>query len=255
MRVFKLSRRSKLSFAVPQGGPSDVPVAIDRQHSVPPQVYELLRERIQIAELKPGESINERRLSEWLGVSRTPIREAVRKLAGDGLIEIVPNVGTTVALVDPRRVYEFCQIRVSLEAAAAAEATKHFTAAIGKQLDRMIAEQDATIDTGDAVRNINVDTEFHQLIHRTSGFTTMADFLQRVMGEIIRARHLSIKLPGRLREPIKEHKAIVAGLRSGNPAKASEAMRTHLDRSITSIMQVMETNPAFLVVNDTSKQK
>lgn len=226
-----------------------MPVAIDRRHSVPPQVYELLRERIQIAELKPGESINERRLSEWLGVSRTPIREAIRKLAGDGLIDIVPNVGTSVALVDPKRVYEFCQIRVSLEAAAAAEATKHFTSTIGRQLDQLIEEQDATIDAGDAVRNIKVDTEFHQLIHRTSRFTTMADFLQRVMGEIVRARHLSIKLPGRLREPIKEHKAIVAGLRSGNPATAAEAMRTHLDRSITSIMQVMKTNPAFLVVD------
>lgn len=223
-------------------------VALDRQQRVPGQVYELLRERIQTAELRPGESINERRLSEWLGVSRTPIREAIRRLADDGLIEIVPNVGTSVALVDPRRVYEFCQIRVNLEAAAAAEATKHITAKEGRELEALIDEQDATIDSGDAVRNINVDTEFHQLIHRLSGFTTMADILQRVMGEIIRARHLSIKLPGRLREPIKEHRAILAGLRSGDPAKAAEAMRTHLDRSISSIMQVMETNPAFLEI-------
>ena len=221
-------------------------IAFDRQQSVPRQVYELLRERIQTAQLSPGESINERRLSEWLGVSRTPIREAIRRLAGDGLIEIVPHVGTSVALVDPKRVYEFCQIRVSLEAAAAAEATKHFTPAIGKQLDRMIEEQDETIDTGDAVRNIEIDTEFHQLIQKTSGFSTMAEILQRVMGEIIRARHLSIKLPGRLRDPIAEHRAIVAGLRSGDPGRAASAMKNHLDLSISSIMRVMETNPEFL---------
>lgn len=222
-------------------------IAFDRQQSVPRQVYELLRNRIQTAELKPGESINERRLSDWLGVSRTPIREAIRRLAGDGLIVIVPHVGTSVALVDPKRVYEFCQIRVSLEAAAAAEATRHFTPAIGRQLERMIEEQDETIDSGDAVRNIDVDTEFHQLIHRTSGFSTMTEILQRVMGEIIRARHLSIKLPGRLRDPIVEHRAIVAGLQSGKAEQAAAAMRSHLDRSISSIMRVMETNPEFLV--------
>ena len=224
-------------------------VVFNRQQHVPLQVYELLRGRIETVELKPGESINERRLSEWLGVSRTPIREAIRRLAGDGLIEIVPNVGTSVALVDPKRVYEFCQIRVSLEAAAAAEATRHFTPALGKQLEQLIEEQDETITSGDLVRNINVDSEFHRLIQRASGFSTMGEILQRVMGEIIRARHLSIKLPGRLREPIDEHKAIVAGMRSGDPVKAAVAMRTHLDQSISSIMRVMETNPEFLVAD------
>ena len=224
-------------------------VVFDRQQHVPLQVYELLRGRIETVELKPGELINERRLSEWLGVSRTPIREAIRRLAGDGLIEIVPNVGTSVALVDPKRVYEFCQIRVSLESAAAAEATRHFTPALGKQLGQLIEEQDETITSGDLVRNINVDSEFHRLIQRASGFSTMGEILQRVMGEIIRARHLSIKLPGRLREPINEHRAIVAGMRSGDPTKAAAAMKTHLDRSISSIMRVMETNPEFLVAD------
>jgi GntR family transcriptional regulator, rspAB operon transcriptional repressor len=228
-------------------GYRDVNVVFDRQQNVPSQVYDLLRGRIETAELRPGESINERRLSDWLGVSRTPIREAIRRLAGDGLIVIVPHVGTSVALVDPMRVYEFCQIRVSLESAAVAEATRHFTPGIGTQLDGLIEEQDETISSGDAVRNINVDTEFHRLIHRTSGFSTMTEILQRVMGEIIRARHLSIKLPGRLRDPIKEHKAIVAGLRSGDPHQAAAAMKAHLDRSISSIMRVMETNPDFLV--------
>jgi len=224
-----------------------VTIEFDRFQSVPRQVYELLRDRIQTAQLRPGESINERRLSEWLGVSRTPIREAIRRLAGDGLIEIVPHVGTTVALVDPRRVYESCQIRLALECAAVAEATRHFTPAIGRKLEQLIAEQDETIDMDDGARNISVDSEFHKLIHKTSGFSTMAEMLQRVMGEIIRARHLSIKLPGRLREPIKEHKAIVAGLRSGDPQKAAVAMKNHLDRSISSIMQVMDTNPEFLI--------
>ncbi len=221
-------------------------ITFDRQESVPRQVYRLLRDRIQAGELKPGESINERRLAEWLGVSRTPIREAVRRLAGEGLIEIIPNVGTSVALVDPQRVYEFCVIRISLECAAIEEATRHFTPAIGRQLDRLIEEQDETVDTGDMLRNIAVDTEFHKVILKLSGFATVVEIMDRVMGEIIRARYLSIRLPGRLREPVAEHRAIVEALRSGDPKASSAAVRRHLKLSITSIMRVMETNPEFL---------
>lgn len=219
---------------------------IDRQLSVPRQVYDLLRDRIQSAELKPGESINERWLAEWLGVSRTPIREAVRRLAGDGLIEIIPNVGTSVALVDPRRVYEFCMIRISLECAAIEEAVGNFTPAAGRQLERLIEEQDETVSNGDNLRNISVDSEFHKFIIGLSGFSTVPEIMNRVMGEIIRARHLSIKLPGRLRQPIVEHQAILEALRSGDPKRCASAMRSHLELSISSIMQVMKTNPEFL---------
>ncbi|MEO6012834.1 MAG: GntR family transcriptional regulator [Devosia sp.] len=222
--------------------------SFDRQLNVSRQVYELLRDKIQTIELRPGESINERRLSEWLGVSRTPIREAIRRLSGDGLIEIIPNVGTSVALVDPRRVYEFCVIRRSLECAAVEEAALRMTPAIARQLDRLIDEQDETIESGDMMRNITVDSAFHRLINETSGFATLAEMMQRVMGEILRARHLSIKLPGRLREPIIEHRAIVDALRAGDPAAASQAMRTHLDLSIASVMHVLDGNPELLTV-------
>lgn len=220
--------------------------SLDRQFNVSRQVYDLLRDKIQVLELKPGESINERRLSEWLGVSRTPIREAVRRLAGEGLIEIIPNVGTSVALVDPKRVSEFCIIRRSLECAAIEEAAAKVSPAILRQMERLIAEQDETIDSGDMMRNIAIDSEFHRLIHTTSQLMSLAEIMQRVMGEIVRARHLSITLPGRLREPIEEHKAIVEALRARDPKKASAAMRRHLDLSITSIMRVMETSPEYL---------
>lgn len=221
-------------------------IVFDRQQSVPRQVYGLLLEKIQTAELKPGESINERRLVEWLGVSRTPIREAIRRLAGDGLIDITPHVGTSVTLVDPRRVYEFCIIRISLECGAIEESVKHFRPKDGQELDRLIEEQDDTIDSGDMARNIAIDSAFHRHILGLSGFATIPDIMNRVMGEIVRARHLSVKLPGRLREPIEEHRAIVAALRTGDPKLCAAAMRKHLELSISSIMRVMETKPEYL---------
>jgi GntR family transcriptional regulator, rspAB operon transcriptional repressor len=223
-----------------------VTIALDRQQRVPGQVYDLLRERIQSVELAPGTSINERMLADWLGVSRTPIREAIRRLADDGLIRIIPNVGTSVSLVDPRRIVECWIIRTSLEAAAIEESVKHFTKAHMRRLEAMIEEQDETIESGDMVRNISVDSEFHQLIVSLSGFPTIADILQKAMGEIVRARHLSIKLPGRLREPIIEHRNILEALRSGDPKRCSAAIRDHLDKSYSSILRVIDTNPDFL---------
>ncbi|MGA2045861.1 MAG: GntR family transcriptional regulator, partial [Roseiarcus sp.] len=103
-------------------------VAIDRGRSVPPQVYDLLRERILTMELEPGESINERRLADWLGVSRTPIREAINRLSANGLIAIVPNVGTSVSLINADKVREFNLIRTSLESLIVRLAAERFDA-------------------------------------------------------------------------------------------------------------------------------
>lgn len=214
---------------------------LDRQENVPRQIYEILRARILSTELAPGSSINERYLAEVLGVSRTPIREAIRRLSNDGLISIVPNVGTSVAAFDPLRVREFCQIRTGVECIAIEAAVKNFGLAEEKKLVQLIAEQDKTVDRGDMIANIAIDTEFHDVIMELSGYKVIPDFLHRAMGEILRARHLSIQLPGRLREPIIEHQVILEALRSGNPKTCVTAMKDHLDKSFASIMKVLES--------------
>jgi GntR family transcriptional regulator, rspAB operon transcriptional repressor len=212
---------------------------LNRQENVPRQIYEILRTRILSTELPPGTSINERDLVEALGVSRTPIREAIRRLSNDGLISIVPNVGTSVATFDPLRVHEFCQIRTGFECIAIEAAVKNFSLAEDRKLTQLIDDQDKTIDSGDMISNIAIDTEFHSVIMEMSGYKVIPDFLHRAMGEILRARHLSIQLPGRLREPIVEHKKILEALRSGNPKTCTAAMKDHLDKSFVSIMTVL----------------
>lgn len=212
---------------------------LNRQENVPSQIYEILRSRILSTELAPGSSINERFLAEALGVSRTPIREAIRRLSNDGLISIVPNVGTSVAAFDPVRVREFCQIRTGFECIAIEAAVQNFGLADDRKLARLIDDQDRTIDRGDMTSNIAVDTEFHDVIMELSGYKVIPDFLHRAMGEILRARHLSIQLPGRLREPIIEHQQILDALRSGDPKACVASMKNHLDKSFVSIMKVL----------------
>jgi DNA-binding GntR family transcriptional regulator len=214
---------------------------IDRQENVPRQIYEILRSRILSTELPPGSSINERYLSELLGVSRTPIREAIRRLSNDGLISIVPNVGTTVSTFDLSRVREFCLIRTSFECLAIEAAVKNFKLADDQKLSQLIEDQDQTIARRDMMANIAIDTEFHRVIMQLSEYKVIPEFMQRTMGEILRARHLSIALPGRLREPIIEHQAILIALRTGNPKACAAAMKDHLDKSYISIVKVLES--------------
>ena len=212
---------------------------LNRQENVPRQIYEILRTRILSTELPPGSSINERYLAEALGVSRTPIREAIRRLSNDGLISIIPNVGTSVSQFDTSRVREFCQIRTAFECLAIEAAVGNFSSSDDRKLVQLIEDQDRTIDRGDMISNIAIDSEFHNVIMELSGYKVIPDFLQRAMGEILRARHMSVKLPGRLREPITEHRAIVKALRSGNPKDCAAAMKDHLDKSFISIMRVL----------------
>ncbi|MDP8995494.1 MAG: FCD domain-containing protein, partial [Pseudomonadota bacterium] len=118
-------------------------------------------------------------------------------------------MGTSVAQFEPSRVREFCQIRTAFECIAIEAAVENFDAIHERKLVQLIDDQDKTIDRGDMISNIAIDSEFHGVIMELSGYKIMPDLLHRAMGEILRARHMSIKLPGRLREPIIEHQEIV----------------------------------------------
>ncbi len=222
-------------------------VAIDRRRSVPPQVYELLREKILTVQLEPGESINERWLADWLGVSRTPIREAINRLSANGLIAIVPNVGTSVSLIDAGKVEEFNLIRTSLETMIVRLAAEKFDDEADALLRDLIDRQIATLAQPDLIENIVVDTEFHRTIAGISGLSATWAILQHVMDEILRVRHLSVRLPRPLREPIDEHLAILAALRTRDPKRSARAMKAHLDASYGHIVAALAQHPGYLV--------
>ena len=227
-------------------GKSDASVAIDRRRSVPRQVYEVLREKILTVQLKPGESINERWLAEWLGVSRTPIREAINRLSANGLIAIVPNVGTSVSLINVGRVKEFSLIRMSLESLIVRHAAEKFNEASALALGALIDQQMATLKGPDLIENIVVDSQFHHAIAEISGLTATWAIMQHAMDEILRVRHLSIRLLRPLREPIDEHQAILDSLKTGDADLCERAMKAHLNSSFQHIAKALKHHPEYL---------
>jgi DNA-binding GntR family transcriptional regulator len=221
-------------------------IAIDRRVTVPPQVYEVLREKILTVQLKPGESINERWLADWLGVSRTPIRTAIDRLSANGLIAIAPNIGTSVSLINAGKVEEFSLIRTSLETMIVRLAAKRFDDGAEALLSDLIDRQFATLAAPDLIANIAVDTEFHRAIAGISGLSATWAILQHVMDEILRVRHLSVRLRRPLQEPIDEHRAILEALRERDPEKGAQAMKAHLDSSYRHIVAVLAQHPGYL---------
>ncbi|WP_158817616.1 GntR family transcriptional regulator [Methylocapsa sp. S129] len=228
------------------GRKKNAAVAIDRGRSVPPQVYEVLREKILTVQLKPGESINERWLADWLGVSRTPIREAINRLSANGLIAIIPNVGTSVSLINVARVKEFNLIRTSLESMIVRLAAERFDDSAAVMLSDLIDRQIATLEVPDLIENIVVDSQFHRAIAEISGLNATWAILQHAMDEILRVRHLSVRLPRPLREPIDEHLAILDALRTRDPDLCERAMKTHLDSSYKHVVSALEQHPEYL---------
>jgi GntR family transcriptional regulator, rspAB operon transcriptional repressor len=221
-------------------------IELDRQRNIPKQVYELLRERILSVELEPGASINERRLTEWLGVSRTPIREAIRRLADSGLISIVPHVGTSVSLISAKRTRELYLIRSSLECAVTRLAAERFDESAAKILQDLIDQQTATLEGPDLVRHVAVDDEFHRAIAGISGLTLAWEILQKVIIEVTRLRHLAIRISSRLAKPVEEHAHILNALKDNDPDASERAMKTHLDNSYQSALSALQLYPDYL---------
>jgi DNA-binding GntR family transcriptional regulator len=225
---------------------SGAPLAIDRRRSVPPQVYEWLREKILTLELKPGESINERWLADRLGVSRTPIREAINRLSANSLIAIAPNVGTTVALINAAKVREFNYIRTSLETLIVRHAAERFDQDCEVALRGLVDRQLATLEAEDIIENIVVDNQFHQTISKISGLTATWAVLQHVMDEILRVRHLACQAQNARKETIDAHLLILEALRAKDPDRCERAMKAHLDASYQYIVSALEQHPAYL---------
>jgi DNA-binding GntR family transcriptional regulator len=218
---------------------------LDRQKNVASQIYDHLRKKILKVELRPGDPINERGLAEALGASRTPLRDAIRRLSSEGLISTVPHVGTFVALIDSDRLQECSFIRATLESAGIRLAAPLFTEPDGRRLDELVARQESTIQTRNIAANIEVDLAFHRAILDVAGLKMTNAVLDRIMGDIIRVRHLSGEIPGRLQSTIAEHRSIIAALRSRDPDACETALRAHLQSSFTSINAVLEQHPSY----------
>ena len=181
------------------------------------QVVAILRDAILTCGLEPGAVLNERELAEQLGVSKTPVREALSLLNHEGLVQILPRQAYVVTPITVRDVHECFDLRMILECAAVELAAARITDAELAQLDAVVAGEAATEPVAETLDR-NVD--FHSLIARASGNERLTVLIEKLLGEMPRLITVGYVLG--------EHEPIMKALRKRNPVRAGEAMREHI---------------------------
>jgi DNA-binding GntR family transcriptional regulator len=198
-------------------------------------LVDVVAERIEAAiisgALEPGSRLSEQALATSLGVSRGPLREAIRRLEGRKLLQRTPNIGVHVAALSLKDLHEILQIRESLEGLACAEAAKNMTdaeiAALADLLEKH--EGQKSVQEGKGYYQESKDFDFHFRIVSGSRNARLAEMLTGDLYYLLRIyRYKSSTQPGRAKKALQEHKDIVAAITRRDAAAAEQAMRLHL---------------------------
>ncbi|MGQ9369288.1 GntR family transcriptional regulator [Azospirillum sp. ST 5-10] len=220
---------------------------VQRGTSAAATIYRDLRDAIIAVHRKPGEPIVEKQIAETYGVSRTPVREAVLKLADEGLIEIFPQSGTFVARIPLAGLPEAIAIRRVLEEAtvryAAERASRSQVAALRANLELQHEKEAA----GDLDGFHDADEAFHALLAETAGYPGFWTVTQQVKIHVDRYRHLTLPVVGRVQKAIAEHEAILDAIAAGDPDRAAREITHHLDDLQLGINDAQRQTPEYFV--------
>jgi DNA-binding GntR family transcriptional regulator len=229
------------------GSPLPPSAAIDPRRSLSAQVYELAREAIVSLWLKPGQAVSEKEIASQLGVSRTPVREALMRLSDEGLIEVFRQSGTFVSPIKLHDVYEGQLVREALEIAVVRRATRKFDRRFESRFQALLARQRECAKWNDYDGFHALDEEFHRTISECSGTPRVWRIIISAKAQLDRVRRLGIRAPGQFQQILQQHESIVAGMKSGDEALAASALQEHLNAVFTSIRLLLDENSAYFL--------
>lgn len=207
------------------------PIRLDAYKPLREVVRETLREAIQSGVLEPGERLMEIQLAEELGVSRTPIREAIRKLELDGFVVMIPRRGTYVADISLKDISQVFEIRSALEELAAGLAAERITEEEMEYLERMLVEIGDYIEEGDLDKIVEADVSFHDVLYKASRNKRLVEIINNLREQILRFRSVSMNQPGRLANTWEEHRQLVEAIAARDVSEAQRIARTHMENS------------------------
>jgi GntR family transcriptional regulator, rspAB operon transcriptional repressor len=199
------------------------------------RVYLTVREAITTAGLAPGRRLSENELAGELGVSRTPIREALALLREERLVAIVPQLGTFVTRISTRAVADAAFVREALECSAVKLAAERIDADALEGLQANLAAQEQARDAGDVAAFDGLDDALHRALCEASGHGIAWTLAHRANGQLDRVRRLSLREPGYLAEMVAEHGDVLTALGAGDAEAAERTLRHHL-RMVPSLL-------------------
>jgi len=222
------------------------PIILDNYKPLRELVFETLREAIINGILKPGERLMEVQLAEELGVSRTPVREAIRKLELEGFVVMIPRKGAYVADISLKDVADVFEVRAALESLAAGLAAERITEEEIEELERVLVQQQNLADSDRLEDIIKIDTDFHDVLYRASRNERLVQIVSHLREQIQRFRTASLSQPGRMRIALEEHKELVEAIAERNVEKAQSLAREHIENAEQSMINGLKERGEFL---------
>ncbi|MGL5675137.1 MAG: GntR family transcriptional regulator [Cellulosilyticaceae bacterium] len=195
------------------------------------KVFTSIREAILDGTYKKGDVIRESAIAQQLGVSRTPVREAIRQLELEGLVESIPNKETIVSGITEEDVHDIFLIRSRLEGLAARKAAERITEDELKELEEVLALTSFYAEKHDANALKELDHRFHEVIYKATKSKTLNHMLSDFHHYIQKARKLSIATPGRAKKVVEEHQSIYEALVQKDGDAAERLMDEHVRKA------------------------
>ena len=208
-------------------------------------VFNTLRQAILKGELEPGERLMEIQLAERLGVSRTPIREAIRKLELEGLVLMIPRKGAEVAKISARSLRDVLEVRRALEELAIELACQRMSEEDVGNLQKAQEDFKKAIAEGDAMKIAETDEHYHDVIYGGTQNAKLIQMLNNLREQMYRYRLEYIKDEDKRKILVLEHEKILKTVRERKVAEAKEAVREHIDnQEITVARNITEKENA-----------
>ena len=202
-------------------------------------VFNTLRQAILKGELAPGERLMEIQLAEKLGVSRTPIREAIRKLELEGLVLMIPRKGAEVAKISEKSLRDVLEVRRSLEELAIELACQRMSEDDMAELERVQGNFKSAIDRGEAMSIAQSDEQYHDVIYQGTRNDKLVQMLGNLREQMYRYRVEYLKRDGVFPQLIAEHEAIIRHIENNEKEKATEVMCRHIDNQVEAVIDVI----------------
>ena len=205
-------------------------------------VAEQLRQAILDGGLAPGEALVETRLAEQMGVSRAPVREALRQLAEEGLVVNIPYKGTYVIELDPQRIAELYSLRTVLEEFAVRQAFPHLTAIDIERLTGYVTTMRAAADRDDLAETVRAHLQFHDEFYRLARHEVLYNMWRSVSHQTQLSINASFVAKG-LHQAVDSHDEILRALHERNLEELATAMRNHIAEAGTQLAQLLAHDP------------
>lgn len=216
------------------------PIRLEGYQPLREMVFDVLMDAIMSGQLPPGERLMEVQLAEEMGVSRTPVREAIRRLEMEGFVVMIPRKGAYVAGLSVKDVIDVFEIRNALERLAVSLAAERVTDDDLEKLERLLVKLSETWKEGDVETWAELDSQFHNLIYQFSRNDRLIQMMNNIMEQLSRYRMICLSRLEVRQNSIEEHKKMVEAMAERNAPMAMEAATEHLRNTEDSLIELLK---------------